>query len=64
MTKWRKKSSMKKNKSKKKKRPFRICEQCGNGGFTDKTVYKCKYCGYMNGLGNEVLITRGSINDR
>ena len=55
---------MKKNKSKKKKRPFRICEQCGNGGFTDKTVYKCKYCGYINGLGNEVLITRGNIDDR
>lgn len=42
----------------------KICEQCGNGGRTKKAVFKCKYCGYINGLGTEVLITKGSIEDR
>ena len=56
---------MKKNKkAKKKETPFKICEQCGNGGKTEKSVFRCKYCGYINGLENEVLITRGGIDDR
>ena len=55
---------MKKNKTKKKKTNIKVCECCGNGGFTTKTVFRCRYCGYINGLEHEVLITRGGIDDR
>ena len=52
----------------KKKKPNpnkKICERCGNGGYTPKTIFKCRYCGWMNGCEEyNVEITRGGIDDR
>lgn len=41
----------------------KICERCGNGGICRKTVFRCKYCGYINGTEFEVVITRGGLED-
>lgn len=27
----------------------RICERCGNEVFSPKRVFRCRYCGWMNG---------------
>lgn len=45
---------------------IKICEQCGNGGRTKKTEFRCKYCSWQNGVGldqNDVVITRGGLAD-
>lgn len=43
----------------------KVCERCGNGGMTAKTIFKCRFCGWMNGLEDyNVEITKGSIDDR
>lgn len=44
----------------------KVCEQCGNGGYTRKDVFRCRYCGYVNGIDSEygVEITRGGIDER
>lgn len=55
---------IKKNRSTKPSKHEKICERCGNGGITRKTVFRCRYCGWINGVGAEeygVEITRGSI---
>ena len=60
---------------KKKINPFKknprekVCERCGNGGFTSKTVFRCMYCGYLNGIEEECLkygveVTVGGIDER
>jgi len=52
-------------KTKKSKENLKICERCGNGGYTYKTMFRCKYCGFMNGYGDyNVEITKGGIDDR
>ena len=28
----------------------RICERCGNEVFSPKRVFRCRYCGWMNGI--------------
>lgn len=28
----------------------RICERCGNENFSFKSVFKCRFCGEVNGL--------------
>ena len=46
---------------------MKICERCGNGGITKKTVFQCKYCGYINGIEADkygVEISRGGLDDR
>ena len=58
-----------KNKRKKTNPNEKICERCGNGGFTSKTVFRCKYCLWLNGVEDEYLkygveVTRGGIDDR
>ncbi len=41
----------------------RTCEQCGNDGISRNKVFKCKYCGYINGLPDRVEITRGRLEE-
>lgn len=43
----------------------KICERCGNGGFTKKTVFNCKYCGWLNGvgMGDRITITKGGVDE-
>ena len=57
------KNNRKKNPNKK------ICERCGNGGYTAKTTFRCRYCGWMNGLDDfydqhNAVVTYGGIDDR
>lgn len=42
---------------------YKECERCGNGGFTKETVFRCRYCGYINGMNGKVKIVRGGIDD-
>lgn len=45
---------------------IKICERCGNDGRTRKTEFRCKYCGWQNGIGldqYDVVITRGGLED-
>lgn len=35
---------------KKKVDYIRTCEQCGNESFCKQKAFKCKYCGWMNGV--------------
>lgn len=60
------KNNQKKMKHKKHNPRERVCERCGNGGFTAKKVFRCKYCYYLNGAEEEynVVITRGGIDER
>ena len=32
----------------------RTCERCGNETFSPKRVFKCRFCGLVNGLENDV----------
>lgn len=44
---------------------LKICEQCGNGGITKKIQFRCKYCGYVNGIGADqydVQVTYGGVD--
>lgn len=34
----------------KKNKFMRICTRCGNAVFSRYTIYKCTYCGEINGL--------------
>lgn len=46
------------------KKNEKVCERCGNGGFTQKEVFRCRYCWWLNGIGAEeyeVYITRGRV---
>ena len=44
----------KKNKKKQKVSKYeRICERCGNENFSFKPIFKCKFCGEVNGLNKE-----------
>ena len=36
---------------KKKSKWDRDCERCGNENFSRKPVFRCKYCGLINGIG-------------
>lgn len=48
----------------KPKHPYKkICERCGNGDITKKVMFKCRYCGWLNGVNAEydVTITRGGL---
>jgi hypothetical protein len=50
------KQKKKKNQKIQKKSKFeRTCERCGNDNFSFKPVFKCRFCGEVNGLkrGNE-----------
>lgn len=47
------------NKTVKKNKNERVCERCGNGGFSRNEVFKCKYCGYLNGVEGRVEVTKG-----
>ena len=63
------KNKHKKTNHKKHNPRERVCERCGNGGFTNKKVFRCKYCFYLNGVEAECLkygveITRGGIDER
>lgn len=42
---------------------YKECERCGNGGNTKKVMFKCRYCGWINGTESEygVAITHGSL---
>ena len=61
---WRMRCNMK-NKRRKPNLNKKICERCGNGGYTARTMFRCKYCGWMNGCEEYgVEITRGGIDDR
>lgn len=54
----KKKTKQRRNKNEK------TCERCGNGGFTPKEVFRCKYCGWLNGVGAEEYgaeVTKGSL---
>ena len=31
----------------------RICERCGNENFSFKPIFKCRFCGEVNGLNRE-----------
>ena len=58
-----------KNKRKKPNPNEKICERCGNGGYTEKKTFKCRYCGWLNGEEEffseyMVVVTRGGIDDR
>ena len=37
----------------KKNKLEKICERCGNENFSYKPVYKCRFCGEINGLKKE-----------
>ena len=57
-----------KKKPTKKNKNEKVCERCGNGGFTPKKVFRCKYCGFLNGLdlegtGHQIEITRGGLDE-
>lgn len=56
----------KKTQNQKKNKYMKTCERCGNEVFSFKKVFKCKFCGWLNGLNlqEEVQITRGGIDDR
>lgn len=55
---------IKKHQKRKKVSKFqRICEICGNDVFSFKRVYKCPYCGLINGLPDRVEITRGRLEE-
>ena len=48
------KQKRKKNQVIEKKSKFeKICDRCGNENFSFKPVFKCKYCGEINGLRKE-----------
>lgn len=56
----------KKRHSRKRHKHEKICERCGNAGITRKTMFRCKYCGWINGAGAEeygVELSKGSIDD-
>lgn len=50
-------------KHKKPNRLLRTCEQCGNDGISRSKVFKCRYCGYINGLPDRVEVTRGNLEE-
>ena len=47
----------KKNKKKSNKQKVnkfeRICERCGNENFSFKPVFRCRFCGEINGIKKE-----------
>lgn len=48
----------------KKNKYEKICERCGNEGITRKTVFRCMYCQWLNGVGADeydVEITYGGL---
>lgn len=47
----------------KKNRLLRTCERCGNDGKSRNKVFKCRYCGYINGLPDRVEVTRGKLEE-
>lgn len=54
-----------KSKRKKPNPNEKVCERCGNGGFSRKKIFKCRYCGWINGCEEyNTEITRGGIDDR
>ena len=38
---------------KKKSKWERTCERCGNEMFSPRLIFKCRYCKWWNGVGNE-----------
>ena len=40
----------------------KVCECCGNGGFTAKPVFKCRFCGHIKGV-SEAVVTKGGIDE-
>ncbi len=50
MGKQKKKNSQK---IQKKSKFERTCERCGNDNFSFKPVFKCRFCGEVNGLKKE-----------
>ena len=38
---------------KKKSKWERTCERCGNEVFSPRPIFKCRYCKWWNGVGNE-----------
>ena len=47
-------SKKKKQQIKKKVSKFdRICERCGNEIFSRNPIFKCRFCGEVNGLNKE-----------
>lgn len=49
-----KKKMKKKQKIQKKSKFERTCERCGNDNFSFKPVFKCRFCGEVNGLKREM----------
>lgn len=42
---------------------YKICERCGNGGITRAKQFKCRYCGWQNGLPEGIVVTYGGLED-
>ena len=32
----------------------RVCARCGNENYSPRKVFKCQYCGLMNGFSNNL----------
>lgn len=48
------KQKKKKTQQKQKINKFeRVCERCGNENFSKSRVFKCRFCGEVNGLNKE-----------
>lgn len=59
---------MAKNFKKKRKMEPKTCERCGNGEFFGNKMFRCKFCGWLNGdydfAEYGVVVTEGGIDDR
>ncbi len=49
-----KQKKKKQQKREKVSKYMRTCERCGNDNFSFKPVFKCRFCGEVNGLEREM----------
>ena len=53
---------MKKTPKKGISKRIRECERCGNFNKPKQEVFRCKYCGHLNGTDGRVEITKGGLD--